>query len=261
MNSTRLDHTPQYSPDGSRIAFASDRSGSHEIWTCDADGSNAAKLTSFGGPYVAAPAWSPDGRRIAFAVEADGTNDVYLIGSGGGSPVRLLREDWVAGMIPSWSGNGEWIYFGARHSGTVQLFRIPVSGGEPKQITKNGGTAGIESPDGKCLYYRKDTDPGLWKVPVAGGIETRILPVMCPQYYAVTQRGIYFFSDCAHPIIQFLDLTTGRVETIADLHFPGTSPVSIALGWGLSVSPDGRSLLYVQREDRGIDLMLVEKFR
>ena len=64
-NSTRLEHTPQYSPDGKRIAFASDRSGSHEIWVCGGDGSHPVKLTSFGGPYLSSPSWSPDGRETA----------------------------------------------------------------------------------------------------------------------------------------------------------------------------------------------------
>lgn len=49
--------------------------------------------------------------------------------------------------------------------------------------------------------------------------------------------------------------------TIADLQLPGKSLESVVLGWGLSVSRDDRSLLYVRREDRGIDLMLVENFR
>ncbi|MFN7998818.1 MAG: hypothetical protein U0Q18_34660 [Bryobacteraceae bacterium] len=175
--------------------------------------------------------------------------------------MRLLRQDWVYGAAPSWSGNGKWIYFGATNGNAVQLFRIPISGGDPKPITTKGGTAGFESPDGKYLYYRKDTDPGLWKVPVTGGEEARVLPSMCPQYFDVTKRGAYFFSGWFNPSIQFLNFATGRVVTIADLQLPGKSLESVVLGWGLSVSRDDRSLLYVRREDRGIDLMLVENFR
>jgi Tol biopolymer transport system component len=62
--STHLDHMPQYSPDGTRIAFASDRSGSHEIWVCDSNGSGTMQLTSFDGPMTSGPHWSPDGRQI-----------------------------------------------------------------------------------------------------------------------------------------------------------------------------------------------------
>jgi len=50
--STQLDAEPSWSPDGKKIAFKSNRSGSEELWVCDADGSNPFKLTSFGGPAV-----------------------------------------------------------------------------------------------------------------------------------------------------------------------------------------------------------------
>src|SRR5690348_9607649 len=66
ISSTRDDVNPQFSPDGSRIAFVSTRSGHPEIWACNSDGSKAVQLTSFGGAAVNDPRWSPDGERIAF---------------------------------------------------------------------------------------------------------------------------------------------------------------------------------------------------
>ncbi|MGH2628109.1 MAG: TolB family protein, partial [Anaerolineales bacterium] len=66
LSSTLFDSSPRYSPDARRIAFTSGRSGHLEIWTADADGSNAAALTSFDGPRTDLPNWSPDGRRLAF---------------------------------------------------------------------------------------------------------------------------------------------------------------------------------------------------
>jgi Tol biopolymer transport system component len=135
MNSTRLDHVPQYSPDGKRIAFASNRTGSHEIWLCDADGSNTAKLTSFGGPYVANPAWSPDGRRIAFIARPGASSEVYVISADGGKPERLPGTQSRDGLA-SWSRDGKWIYFGSNRSGKSQLWKVPVGGGDLVQIDR-----------------------------------------------------------------------------------------------------------------------------
>jgi Tol biopolymer transport system component len=66
--STHLDHTPLYSRDGKRIAFSSNRSGSHEIWLANSDGSSAMPLTSFGGTYyTSGPRWSPEGAVLFYS--------------------------------------------------------------------------------------------------------------------------------------------------------------------------------------------------
>ena len=89
LSSTRNDSAPQFSPDGKKIAFTSDRSGSVEIWVSDSDGSNSFQLTSFGGPAVSTPRWSPDGGRIAFDSDAAGQYDIWVIGATGGKPQRM----------------------------------------------------------------------------------------------------------------------------------------------------------------------------
>ena len=58
---------------------------------------------------------------------------------------------------------------------------MPAEGGQAVQMTKQGGHMALESPDGKTLYYAKSCDvPGLWKVPVQGGEETRVLEQLAP---------------------------------------------------------------------------------
>ena len=65
ISSTRVDRDAQFSPDGKKIVFSSNQTGSFEIWICDSDGSNAQRLTSLGS-FCGYPQWSPDGERIAF---------------------------------------------------------------------------------------------------------------------------------------------------------------------------------------------------
>ena len=258
MNSTRLDHIPQYSPDGNRIAFVSNRSGSYEIWLCEADGSNVMKLTSFGGPVVASPAWSPDGRRIAFYARPDGINESYIVGADGGRPERL-RGTQSGDWIYSWSRDGKSIYFGSDRSGKLQVWKVPAGGGDPVQITKQGGTYGVESPDGKFIYYLAETSEGegteLRRVPVEGGEEIRITGVVHPQFFSVVERGIYYISSSENPAVQRFNFATRKVETVAK--------VEGRVAWGFSVSPDSRWLLYAALEggSEQSDLMMVEKFR
>src|SRR5262245_27400380 len=93
--STREGVDPRFSADGRRIAFASDRSGSMEIWVSDKNGQNITQLTSFGGPDVGSPQWSPDGHTIAFdCLDSTSRNarHVYLISANGGNPSRLTNR-------------------------------------------------------------------------------------------------------------------------------------------------------------------------
>src|ERR1019366_5800177 len=80
---------PQYSPDGRKIAFQSNRSGNMEVWTCDADGSNCQQITSFDGPVCGTPRWSPDGRWLALDSRAEGQSEIYVVAADGGKPRRI----------------------------------------------------------------------------------------------------------------------------------------------------------------------------
>jgi len=66
LGSTRQQAGGDFSPDGTRIVYASNRSGNWEIWSCQRDGSKPVQLTNFGGPQTGTPRWSPDGKHIAF---------------------------------------------------------------------------------------------------------------------------------------------------------------------------------------------------
>jgi Tol biopolymer transport system component len=88
ISSTRSDAVAQYSPDGKKIVFASNRLGNYEVSVCKADGSNGIQLTSLGA-LSGTPRWSPDGRQIVFDSNKEGRFQIYTVEATGGVPRRL----------------------------------------------------------------------------------------------------------------------------------------------------------------------------
>lgn len=261
--STRLDQGPQYSPDGERIAFASNRSGAWEIWMCDRAGQNSIQLTSLNGPITGTPHWSPDNRHIAFDSRPNGNPDIYVIGMEGGNPRRLTSEP-SQDVVPSWSRDGHWIYFASNRTGTYQIWKVPPAGGPALQVTKGGGFHGHESADGRDLYYAKSPNqPGLWKVPINGGAEVPVLESLHEGfwgYWDVTAKGIYYVDrrDMQRAgvryFLNFYDFASKRDrQMLAFEKRPFNS--------GLAISPDGRWCLYTQADQSDTDIMLVDNFR
>ncbi|HWR49690.1 MAG TPA: protein kinase [Bryobacteraceae bacterium] len=258
--SSRLDHTPQDSPDGSRIAFASDRSGSHEIWVCDRDGSNGLPVTSFGGPYTANPFWSPDGRWLAFGSRPEGRHAAYLVSPGGGAPKRLTGTEIDAG-VAGWSRDGKWIYLTSRPIngpiGANRIWKVSPDGGAPVPVTQGPGDGrAIESPDGRFLFFLQNHDPigTLWRMRLPSGEPEEILDAVYGLNFAVTDTGVFFIASASQASIRFLRFADRQVMTVASL---GRSVPA----YGMSLAPDGRSLLLPVFIDHPVDLMLVENFR
>jgi len=256
--STRVDAGPQFSPDGKKIVFVSGRSSrsGFEIWACDSDGSNATQLTSLN-VQSGTPHWSPDGERIAFDSNVEGQWEIYVMSANGSKPQRLTTNP-AKDDSPSWSRDGKWIYFCSDRTGEDQVWKMAASGGEAIQLTRKGGYLALESADGKFLYYSKSfSGTSLWKIPVEGGEETQVLESLGDyDNFVLADHGIYFIpkSDAASGFsIQFFSLVTGKIRPILKADKPTT--------YGLSVSPDGRWILYSQLDQAGSDLMLVENFR
>jgi Tol biopolymer transport system component len=260
LASTRTDEKPQFSPDGRRIAFVSRRSGPAEVWLCDSDGSNIRPLTNLGATVVGSPRWSPDGRRIVFHARLQGKAEVYVIAEGGGLPRRLTTGS-ADENFPNWSRDGRRIYFSRRVDGKSQLWKRPAEGGEAIQLTSRGGFASFEASDGRTVYYSKGIGVlGVFQMPVAEGLlegpESRLLDSVVPSAFCVAKKRLYFIEgkvDHYGENLKYLDLTSGRVFMIAPIHHP----VYI----GLTVSPDGRTLLYTQIDLVNSDLMMLDEFQ
>jgi Tol biopolymer transport system component len=253
-----MESGPQFSPDGSKIAFESTRSGAYEVWMCRSDGSGLVQLTHYNS-VTGTPRWSPDGQQIAFDSRAAGNADIFVVDSQGGPPRKLTGEPSNE-VVPSWSHDGRWIYFASGRTGGWEVWKAPSTGGPPVQVTRHGGFAAFESSDGRFLYYAKGlTVPGLWRIPTKGGEEIELISSLEAGYWgywAVVDSGIYYLNMQTKPAIAFFDLATHRTTPVFDLENPPAREAP-----GLAVSSDKKTILYTQLDALNNDIILVENFR
>lgn len=259
LASTQQDSAPQYSPDGTRIAFQSWRSGTQEIWICSSDGTDLVKLTSFGGPLTGSPSWSPDGREIAFDSRPKGHAHIYVMNVSSELPKAITDGDFND-ILPTWSHDGRWVYFSSNRSGTWGIWKVPSQGGTPAQVSSAGGFLALESPDGKWIYYTKGDMPGIWRVPAqGGGAESMVVNEPAVGYWGYwTMMGdeiFYLDSSTATPSINAYNLKTRQKSRVHSLR---RLPPPFA---GITVSPDHKWLLYTDLSESGSHITLVEKFK
>ena len=97
-----LDVGLAWSPDGTRIAFASRRhGGAYEIYTIHPDGTNLVRLTHDDSGN-SSPVWSPDGTRIAFVSSRDGNQEIYAMDADGSNQINLTNDPGDD-RSPAWS--------------------------------------------------------------------------------------------------------------------------------------------------------------
>ena len=139
---------PAWSPDGTEIAFRSERSGEPEIWIMDADGTDQRRLTD-----GLSPAWSPDGSLIAYSwiegltvIRPDGTGRRVLPGTEGGE-------------YPSWSPDGSRIAFNSNLTGDHVMYIAQADGSNVVDLSHVGEGWQVDwSPDGRWILFTSHRD-------------------------------------------------------------------------------------------------------
>jgi dipeptidyl aminopeptidase/acylaminoacyl peptidase len=129
------DWNPEWSPDGSRIAFISKRGNSEGagiVWIMDADGSNVRRLPTEGGSD--SPDWSPDGRWIVY----NAGGEIHKIASDGNSPSILLTQNATMDVQPAWSPDGTMIAWLTEGASGHDVWVMGADGSKPRQLTDSG---------------------------------------------------------------------------------------------------------------------------
>jgi Tol biopolymer transport system component/DNA-binding winged helix-turn-helix (wHTH) protein len=254
--STRSQNNPNVSPDGSKIAFESDRGGSHEVWISDADGHNLQQITHFNS-LTGTPSWSPDSKLLAFDSRAEGEANLYVYNTAGGD-LRKVTASTRANSLPSWSRDGRFLFYASGEDIDIpSIWRVPVEGGTATEIIANGDLP-ITSPDGTHLFFRRlgSGSVSIMRIRLDGSdLQTvKVLPVAdCSVAWWPSGDGLYILSAPAGTSqIEYLDVATGKRRLIYTLP-------KRALEWvgGLAVSSDGKWLLFTQVDEQKADLYLL----
>ncbi len=208
---------PQFSPDGSLIAFQTYRTGISQIWTADADGKNLRQIADTPFPSHS-PQFSPDSSRIVFNQNEGEYYVNYIVPAKGGVPRRISPEG-VRDDFPAWSADGKYIFFTSDRTGEPNIWKMPADGmGEAVQITKGGAYRPMPAPDGKTVFFTKTELPEeLWRVPAEGGAE-EVVPEFAANgffnIWTMKKAGIYFLANSFDQSIKlkFYDFADGQIK-------------------------------------------------
>jgi len=252
--STSIERHPRFSPDGSELAFISDRSGKAALWVARADGSSPHQLSERDALATGYPRWSPDGKRIAFHVSAPNHERlIYTMNVDEGLPVLL-----ASGCCPgSWSADGRYVY--SMEVGNVDyLLRIRVADGVRERLFEGDST--IETADGRRLLYSKSSERGIFARDLAGvpadNPEERLVDDYVPPLggFVPVADGFFYLgcgADGRPRAFRFYDYASRAARDIA--------PAPRSTSQGLTVAPNGRELLYTADAlESGGDLVLLE---
>ena len=254
---------PSFSPDGASLAFASDRSGTFEVYVRGLESSARDVAVTSDGQQNIQPAWSPDGRHIAYV--SLGRGGIWVVPALGGAPRQLTPF----GGRPAWSPDSTTIVFQSQTpthplgysagSGSV-LWIVPAQGGEPRVLTKRSGWghgSPAFSPDGARIAYSAGASVRSVR---PDGTEARRLQRFTQDVDQVFfgRGGRELYVSFTPPVPDDVGGRLVRLRLSTDGDVVG-EPEEVMAGSAtgrsqMALAPDGRRLAYVEGEaQHGID--------
>jgi TolB protein len=145
-----LNTSAAVSPDGSKVAMILSKSGSPDVWVCDADGSNLKQVTHTPDDE-SSPCWSPDGQWICFATRMAERRVLAKVPAGGGTMQRIPTSGVLSPTEPDWSPDGKWIAFTSQ-GGDFSICVMPADGSAAPTVLVAGEDPSW-SPNSRTLIY------------------------------------------------------------------------------------------------------------
>lgn len=183
--------SPSWSPDGTRITFASDMDGPFSIYTMSADGGDIQRLTTPEQETLdESPIWSPDGRSIAFSrtYEPQSTTDLLVVRADGSGLTNLTNlDDYIRALWPTWSSDGSRLAFvryrptgNGTYAGDIYLIGADGSGLQRLTAMPGGAMWPSWSPDNEHITFvvspPSEHDTRIYVVDSTGGDPVVLTP-------------------------------------------------------------------------------------
>ncbi len=204
------DHSPVWSPDGSRLAFESGREGFHQIYVRRADGTGGDARVTSGQMHHYLADWSRDGRWLAYVEFHPETGaDLWVTSAEGDGVPRPLVRTPFSEREAAFSPDSRWLAYASDESGRFEIYVQPFPGpGKRLQISSEGGKEPAWSRDGTELFYRSgnrmlsvrvgsgmDLDPGSPVALFSGSYHSNIAP--CRSYDVTPDGGFVMVTEPA----------------------------------------------------------------
>ncbi len=275
---SRNESDPVWSARANAYAYVTDRSGRDEIWLRRSDTQLPEQPLVTQADFqdrtimLGSPAFSPDGQRVAYQRNAGRPVwplRIWYSPVGGGTPVPLLPETHQGYQgAPTWSPDGQWLAFAEWNRGEWKLVKVRVGGdapsGEPPVVLRTDGVPNATpqwSPTGEWITW--ETADGSMVVSATDGREEKVLS---PEQWVVHTwsgdgsriHGVRLTVDRRLALVS-IDVTTTPMRESVRADLGPSRPVNNPMK-GLSVGPDGRSLLTSLPNMQG-DLWLLDGFR
>ncbi|MFA5034618.1 MAG: FlgD immunoglobulin-like domain containing protein [Candidatus Margulisiibacteriota bacterium] len=263
-SSDAWDFEPSWSPDGSKLAFSSNRSGDYDIWVMNENGTGLANLTS-NPAYDGKPSWSPDGAKIAFVSDRSGNKDIWSMNADG-TNLKQLTDLTIIDTDPTWSPDGLKIVFASNRSANFDLWVINVDGiGSPTKLTSS--EADDREPSwsrfGVAFTSDRSGNKEIWTIDENGTQEAfRLTDNPAGNYEPCWSPFAILLSDGSHrPLITF---TSGR-QGNPDIYVMDTDGIDQSKSLtdytntdcNPAWSPDGSKVAYASFRDGQSDLWVM----
>ncbi len=197
-----FDAHPRFSPDGKKILFVSDRSGSDNLWYIDTEKKDTVQLTKEGNQDFPGAEWTPDGEYIVYS-KGRRVPQLYMIHKNGGGGLQLTESPTMKTIDPAVGSNGRLIYFSRRfgswnYNAQLPQYEIGVYDRENAKMNTitsryGSGFTPVLSPDGKWLVYgtRYEDKTGLVIRELATGDEKWLAyPVQRDDQESIATMGV-----------------------------------------------------------------------